>query len=116
MVLFLVDARAARPALDLELAAMLRRLNLSVPLLVANKVDSERSQTRVLDLHALGLGVPLEVSAEHGLGVAELVDAVLATRLARGRGASERGSTAPERGDRGPAQRGQVLDRQSPSR
>ena len=75
VVLFVVDARAGASGLDQELASMLRRRG-SDPLLVANKVDSARSNTRVAELHTLGLGSALEISAEHGRGVEELIAAV----------------------------------------
>ncbi len=76
VVVFLVDARAGVTALDQELAAMLRRLELP-GLLVANKVDTETVETRVHEFHALGLGPPLEISAEHGRGIDELVDSLV---------------------------------------
>ena len=77
VVLFLVDARAGATALDQELAAMLRRRGVSW-LLVANKVDTETVETRVHELHALGLGAPVEISAEHGRGIDELLDLLVA--------------------------------------
>ena len=77
LVLFMVDARAGATALDEDLAARLRRGGCR-PLLVANKIDAEQSKTRVHELYALGLGVPLEVSAEHGRGIEELLEAVVA--------------------------------------
>jgi GTP-binding protein len=76
VVLLLVDARAGATGLDQELAGMLLRRGCRV-LLVANKVDSPRTDTRVAELYGLGCGVPLEISAEHGDGVAELVDALV---------------------------------------
>ena len=73
VVLFLVDARAGATGLDQELAAMLRRRGTSC-LLVANKVDTGTVETRVHEFHALGLGPPVEISAEHGRGVDELLE------------------------------------------
>ena len=75
VVLFLVDARAGATALDQELAVRLRR---SCPrlLLVANKVDSAKQEPLVHDLHELGLGDALPVSAEHGSGIEALIHAV----------------------------------------
>jgi GTP-binding protein len=81
LVLFVVDARAGATGLDRDLVAMLRRRG-SVPLLVANKIDVAEAAARVLELHELGLGAPLAISAEHGVGVAELIDAVV-SRLPR---------------------------------
>ena len=77
VVVFLVDARAGATALDLELAAMFRRRGVSC-LLVANKVDTETVETRVHEFHSLGLGAPLEISAEHGRGIDELLDSLTA--------------------------------------
>jgi len=76
LVLFVVDARAGITALDRELASMLRRRS-SPLILVANKVDSEAIEQEALALHELGLGSPFAVSAEHALGVDDLVDAVV---------------------------------------
>lgn len=75
VVLFVVDARAGATGLDHDLASMLLRRGCR-PLLVANKVDSIAADTRVVELHALGCGPPVEISAEHGLGVTELVEQI----------------------------------------
>lgn len=77
LVLFLVDARSGATALDEELATMLLRRG-APSLLVANKVDLENMETLLPDLHALGLGDPIAISAEHGRGMEELLDAVQA--------------------------------------
>ncbi len=75
LVLFVVDARAGATALDHELAAWLRRRGRAL-LLVANKIDTPSLADLAHGLHELGLGDPIPVSAEHGLGVDELVEAV----------------------------------------
>jgi GTP-binding protein len=75
VVLFVVDARAGATALDLDLAQMLRRRGCRL-MLVANKVDGDEAVTRITELHALGLGPPLAISAEHGRGVDALVEAL----------------------------------------
>jgi len=84
VVLFVIDTRAGVSALELELAALLRRRPQPL-LLVANKVDSETVQPLAFELHRLGLGEPIAVSAEHGLGIDRLlehIDALLgATEL-----------------------------------
>ena len=74
-ILFVVDARAGATALDQELATIFLRRGLR-PLLVGNKVDSASTRTRVAELHTLGLGEPIEVSAEHGTGVDDLLEAL----------------------------------------
>jgi GTP-binding protein len=77
LVLLLVDAREEVTALDEEIAGILRRAGRPV-VLVANKVDSREQEARLGDFYRLGLGEPLPVSAEHGRGVAEMLEAVRA--------------------------------------
>jgi GTP-binding protein len=75
VVLFVVDARAGATALDIEIAALLRRADRPI-ILVANKVESDTQTADVGELFSLGLGEPVPVSAEHGRGVAELLEIV----------------------------------------
>src|SRR5574342_545183 len=75
LVLFVVDARAGATALDLDIAGQLRRAGKPV-VLAANKVDSADQESGLADLYRLGLGAPAPVSAEHGRGVAELLEVV----------------------------------------
>lgn len=74
-ILFVVDARAGVTAVDRDVAGHLRRKAVPV-LVVANKVDSERQEAAVLELHELGLGDPIPVSAEHGLGIDALLESI----------------------------------------
>ncbi len=77
LVLMVVDGRAGLRAGDAELARTLRRG--SVPVLVAvNKVDRPDDYAATAEFHALGLGEPLPVSASHGLGTGDLLDAIVA--------------------------------------
>jgi GTP-binding protein len=75
LVLFVVDARAGATALDLDLASTLRRCGRPV-ILVANKIDGGGLEGLAADLYRLGFGDPLAVSAEHGRGVAEMLEVV----------------------------------------
>jgi GTP-binding protein len=77
VVLLVVDATVG--ALDEDEAAvrMLRRTKKPV-ILVANKVDNERQELESAALWSLGLGQPYAVSALHGRGSGDLLDAVLA--------------------------------------
>ena len=77
VVLFVVDATVG--ALDDDEAAvrMLRRGGKPV-VLVANKVDNARQEADAAMLWSLGLGEPQAVSALHGRGSGDLLDAVLA--------------------------------------
>src|SRR4029453_3126313 len=75
VVLFVVDARDGVTALDLEIARILRRANRTL-VLAANKVDAAAQESALADLYRLGCGDPLPVSAEHGRGVADLLEAL----------------------------------------
>ncbi len=76
VVLFLVDGRAGRTTLDDEVAERLRRVGKPVVVAV-NKVDGEERETAALnDFHAWGLPL-LPVSAAHGHGMNDLVEALL---------------------------------------
>ena len=77
LVLLVVDGRAGLRAGDAELARTLR--GGGVPVLVAvNKVDRPDDYAASAEFHALGLGEPLAVSASHGLGSGDLLDAIVA--------------------------------------
>jgi GTP-binding protein len=75
LVLFVVDARAGVTGLDAEIARALRRSERPV-VLVANKVDAGGMESAVAELYRLGFGEPAPVSAEHGRGVAEMLEVV----------------------------------------
>jgi GTP-binding protein len=77
LVLFLTDARAGITPGDEEIAAILRRARKPV-LLVANKVDDPARDADALEFHRLGLGDPVPVSAVHGHGTGDLLDAIVA--------------------------------------
>jgi GTP-binding protein len=77
LVLFVVDARAGVTGLDAEIARVLRRSDRPV-VLVANKVDAGGLESAVAELYRLGFGEPVPVSAEHGRGVAEMLEIVRA--------------------------------------
>ncbi len=75
-VVMVVDARTELAGPDLELARLLLRGG--KPLFLAvNKVDSEKQSNLLDDFHRLGIRKMFPVSAEHGRGVDDLLDAVL---------------------------------------
>jgi GTP-binding protein len=76
-VIFLVDGRSEISASDRELAAMLRKLGKPVTLAV-NKADTGARESLVHDFYSLGFKDIFPVSAEHGLGMQELLDHVTA--------------------------------------
>jgi GTP-binding protein len=73
--LFVYDARAGLTPLDQRFAETLRRAGKPV-ILLANKAESSAADSGVLDAWSLGLGEPIAFSAEHGVGISELYDAL----------------------------------------
>jgi GTP-binding protein len=76
LVLFVTDARAGVMPGDEELAAILRRSHKPV-LVIANKIDDPAQDSLALEFHRLGLGDPVPLSALHGHGTGDLLDAVV---------------------------------------
>ncbi|HCF99938.1 MAG TPA: ribosome biogenesis GTPase Der [Chloroflexi bacterium] len=77
-IVFVLDSRTGVTPVDEDIADMLRRT--SKPLILAvNKVDNVKQESSALEFHALGLGDPIPVSAERGLGVGDLLDAIVDT-------------------------------------
>jgi len=76
VALMMIDARAGVLPLDAHFANWLRRGRTPVVLL-ANKCEGRAGQDGLLDAYRLGLGDPVPVSAEHGEGMADLVEALL---------------------------------------
>ena len=73
--LLLVDARAGITAADRVLADLVRRRAARV-ILVANKAEGRAADAGLAEAWELGLGEPLAVSAEHGLGMDDLMRAL----------------------------------------
>jgi GTPase len=76
VVIFLVDGKMGLAPQDHEIAAILRRSDVPV-IFAVNKADSKASQANLLEYWQLGIGEPMGVSAEHGLGVGDLLDEVV---------------------------------------
>ncbi len=76
-VLFVVDASVGATGTDEQVVRMLRRSGRPV-VLAANKVDDDRGEADAAALWNLGLGEPFAVSALHGRGSGDLLDACLA--------------------------------------
>ena len=77
VVVFVVDAAEGLNPLDEEVIGILRRTRRPV-ILTANKAESNRARESAAgEFSRLGLGSPLEVSAIHGEGTGELLDAIV---------------------------------------
>lgn len=74
-ILFVIDGRTEITAADRELAQLLRPMNKPLTLVV-NKIDTRAREDLVHEFYSLGLGEPVPVSAEHRLGLDELLEHV----------------------------------------
>ena len=88
VLLFVVDARTGVTPLDESFAETLRVADKPV-ILVANKAEGRSGEMASLEAYALGLGDPIAISAEHGDGVPELLDALADAFEALPRGAQD---------------------------
>jgi GTP-binding protein len=84
LILFLVDARAGISPGDEEVADILRRSRKPV-LLLANKIDDPAQDSLAFELHRLGLGDPIPVSALHGYNTGDLLDRIVSELPGTGR-------------------------------
>ena len=76
-IIMVIDGRTELAGPDLELVRLLRKANRPL-FLAVNKVDSEKQSSLVNDFHRLGVTQMFPISAEHGRGIDDLLDAVVA--------------------------------------
>ena len=74
-LMFVFDARMGLTPNDRAFADFVRRANKPV-VLVANKSEGKHGEIGAMESYALGLGDPVQISAEHGEGLSELYDAL----------------------------------------
>ena len=100
-IVFVVDGREGLVAGDQTIAQELRATG--KPLLLAiNKTDDKRAHGAASDFYELGIDPLFEISAEHGTGVAELLDGIVEGLKAEGIGVS--GAASPEPSAPGPSE------------
>ncbi len=75
-IIMVVDARSELAAPDRELARLLLRAGKPL-FLAANKIDSDKQEALVGEFHELGIREVFGLSAEHGRGLDDLLDAVI---------------------------------------
>ena len=75
LLLFVVDAKDGLTPIDQELARSLRKSGKPV-LLVINKIDDAKHEPLASDFDSLGFATSLSISAEHNLGVSELLEKI----------------------------------------
>ncbi len=101
IIVFVVDGREGLVSADEEVARVIR--SAGVPILLAvNKMDDRRAKNRALEFYRLGFEPVVEIAAEHGTGVAELLDEITQRLPSRhptrseGEGDEERGAGEDE--------------------
>jgi GTP-binding protein len=77
VILFMIDARAGVTPLDERFAQVLRKSGKTVHL-IANKAEGRQAEPGLMEAYSLGFGEPVALSAEHGLGLADLYAVVSA--------------------------------------
>lgn len=95
-ILFVVDANSGVTPADEEVAKILRRRQQErngkpwpPVLLVVNKADSEARRMQAYQFYELGMGDPYPISALHGTGTGDLLDALVATFETHGEDVAE---------------------------
>jgi GTP-binding protein len=94
LLVLVVDGREGLVPADREIADVVRAANRPVVLAV-NKTDDRRARAGVFEFYQLGFEPVCEISAEHGEGVGDLLDAIV-TRLPRGHVRADDGSAVQE--------------------
>lgn len=97
LILVVVDGRDGPVPADRQVVDRVRRANVPIVLAV-NKVDDKGASKRVEEFHRLGVEPLVAIAAEHGLGVGDLLDAVVAGLPGEGRGGTP-SEDEPERSD-----------------
>jgi GTP-binding protein len=75
LLLFVVDAKAGLSPIDEEVARLLRKSQKPV-FLVINKIDDEKHEPFAAEFDSLGFESSIAISAEHGRGILDLLDAI----------------------------------------
>jgi GTP-binding protein len=75
LLLFVVDAKDGLSPIDQDLARTLRRARKPI-VLVVNKIDNEKRELHAAEFDSLGFERSVAISAEHNLGIGELLDQI----------------------------------------
>jgi len=76
VILFLFDGKGGLNPLDREAVGLLRKEDKPV-LFAVNKIDSRQRADNLYEFYALGIDPLFSISAEHGLGISDLMDEVV---------------------------------------
>jgi GTP-binding protein len=95
LLVLVVDGREGLVAGDRDISKAVRDAGKKA-LLAVNKIDDRRAAAGVVDMYQLGFDPVLEVSAEHGDGVGDLLDAIVEALPRASAGAASAGPVADE--------------------
>ena len=76
LILLVTDGQSGLTAADREVAEILRQSKKPI-IIVANKLESSKLQDNAYEFYELGLGEVFGVSAQHGSGIADLLDRMI---------------------------------------
>src|SRR5699024_9906474 len=76
VILFVVDGRDGLTNTDREIGDILRRSNKEV-VVAANKIDGSETPDEIYEFYELGIGEPIPISSEQGLGIGDLLDEIV---------------------------------------
>ncbi|WP_203361882.1 ribosome biogenesis GTPase Der [Bacillus sp. REN10] len=77
VIIFLASGREGVTSADEEVAKILYRSKKPIVLAV-NKVDNPEMRSQIYDFYSLGFGEPFPISGAHGIGLGDMLDAVVA--------------------------------------
>ena len=74
VIIFLMDGKDGLTPIDTEITAYLRKIEKPV-IYAVNKIDSKKREAILPEFYSLGVENIIPVSAAHGLGIDDLLDA-----------------------------------------
>ncbi len=75
-IIFVVDAKEGLTANDLEVKDLLRKSGKDI-IVAINKVDNKQAKDHLYDFYELGFDTYIEISSEHNLGIADLLEEII---------------------------------------
>lgn len=77
VIVFLVDGKTGRTSDDEYVASLLYKVTDKKIILACNKIDNGDMRDRTYDFYALGFGEPIAISGVQGIGIGDLLDAIV---------------------------------------
>lgn len=76
VILFVVDGKMGLTSTDNEIGNILRKSGKKV-VVACNKIDTHKTPDEIFEFYELGLGEPMVISGEQGLGIGDLLDEIV---------------------------------------